>query len=428
MTLEIIDLRGGAAVDRPTPRRAALDPGVVERARDIIARVRIEGDAALVDLAMRFDGADLRGSGLLVSPDEFEMAERSVPTELKAAIERMVRRLRDLHGRQLPQEWWDERDGVRFGELVRPMARAGCYVPGGRASYPSTVCMTVVPARVAGVEHVVVCTPPAPDGSVPPAVLLAAARADADIVVKAGGAQAVAAMAYGTESVPRVDVIAGPGNVYVTAAKREVSGDVRIDSLAGPSELVIVADESADPAVLAVDLVAQAEHDPLAWTTLVTSDAALAAQVGEALDAEVARATRRDVVASSIGFARAVVVEDVDQAAEVVNDFAPEHLQVIVAESRSFLGKVRNAGAIFLGPWTAVTFGDYGAGSNHVLPTMGTARFSSGLRVTDFLTVSSVTELDGDAAARLAPDVVAIARAEGLEGHARAVEVRARDA
>lgn len=422
----MLDLRG-AAVELPAPRRAALDPAVVERTREIVARVRAESDAALIDLAMRFDGADLRASGLVVPPEEFEAAERAVPTQLGEAIERMVDRLRDLHARQLPREWWDERDGVRFGEIVRPVSSAGCYVPGGRAAYPSTVCMTVVPARVAGVERVVVCTPPSPDGSVPPAVLVAARSAGADTVVKAGGAHAIAAMAYGTESVPRVDVIVGPGNVYVTAAKREVSGDVGIDSLAGPSELVIVADGGADPGVLAGDLIAQAEHDPLASTTLVTTHAGLADKVGAALDAEVARAARRDIVASSIRFARAVVVEDLDRAGEVVDALAPEHLLVVVAEPRSFLAGVHNAGSIFLGRWTAVAFGDYGAGSNHVLPTMGTARFSSGLRVTDFLTVSSVTEMGPEAAARLAPEIATIARAEGLEAHARSVEARVRD-
>jgi histidinol dehydrogenase len=425
LTLETLDLRGGAVFERP-PRRAALDPDVVERTREIVARVRAEGDAALLDLAVRFDGADLRDSGLVVSPEEFEAAERAVPGELTAAIERMVDRLRDLHARQVPREWWDERDGVRFGEIVRPVAAAGCYVPGGRAAYPSTVCMTVVPARVAGVERVVVCTPAAPDGSVPPAVLVAAVRTGTDSVVKAGGAQAIAALAHGTENVPRVDVIVGPGNVYVTAAKREVSGVVGIDALAGPSELVIVADGSADPAVLAADLVSQAEHDPLAWTTLVTTDAGLAARVSDALDGDVARAARHDIVASSIRLASAVLVDDLEQAADVVNDLAPEHLQVVVEQPRSFLAEVRNAGSIFLGPWTAVTFGDYGTGSNHVLPTMGTARFASGLRATDFFTVSSVTELEPEAAARLAPEIATIARAEGLDGHARAVEVRTR--
>jgi histidinol dehydrogenase len=286
--------------------------------------------------------------------------------------------------------------------------------------------MTVVPARIAGVSAAIACSPPLPDGSLPPAVLLAARRAGADLMVKAGGAQAIAALAYGTESVPAVDVIAGPGNVYVTAAKREVAGDVGIDSLAGPSELVIVADDGADPDLLAADLVAQAEHDPLAATTLVTTSAELLHAVESALDADVARAARHDIVAASIGHARAVLVDDLEHAALVSNDIAPEHLEVVLADPRAFLPLVRSAGAVFLGPFTAVPFGDYGVGSNHVLPTMGTARFSSGLRAADFVTVSPVVEIDAAAAAALGPEVALIARAEGLDGHARAVELRAR--
>jgi histidinol dehydrogenase len=382
----------------------------------------------LLDLTLRFDGADLRAGGLVVTPEELSEAERAAPAELVGAIESMVERLRELHERQVPSEWWtDGAGGLRYGELVRPMRRAGCYVPGGRAAYPSTACMTVVPAKVAGVEEVVVCSPPLPDGTLPPLVLVAAHRAGADVVVKAGGAHAIAALAYGTESVPAVDTIVGPGNVYVTAAKREVSGDVGIDSLAGPSELVIVADRSADPRVLAADLVAQAEHDPLAATSLVTTDEVLITRVGDALEGDVARASRHDVVAASIGQARAVLVEDENGAAQVVNDLAPEHLEVILDDPRSFLRLVRNAGAVFLGPWSAVPFGDYGVGSNHVLPTMGTARFSSGLRASDFVTTSAVVEVSPEAARQVAPEIAAIARAEGLDGHARAVEIRTKE-
>jgi histidinol dehydrogenase len=289
--------------------------------------------------------------------------------------------------------------------------------------------MTVVPAKVAGVSEVIVCTPPLPDGSVAPEVLVAAQRAGADLVVKAGGAQAVAALAYGTVSVPAVDKIVGPGNVYVTAAKREVAGHVGIDALAGPSELAIVAGDGASPELLGADLVAQAEHDPLASTSLITSSEELVGHVDQALEREVARAARSEIVAASIANARAVLVRDDESAAGVVNDLAPEHLQVLLDDPRAFLGLVRNAGAVFLGPYSAVPFGDYGAGSNHVLPTMGTARFASGLRAADFVTVSSVVQVDRAAAARLAPEVAMIARAEGLDGHARAVELRgSRDA
>ena len=426
MSIPILDLRG--RTNRLEPRRPALGSDVVEAVREIIGRVSAEGDAALVDLASRFDGANLRASGLIVSPEEVRSAEERVPRELLAAIERLIDRLRALHERQVPREWWVEEDGLRWGEIVRPLRRVGCYVPGGRAAYPSTACMTVVPAKVAGVEEVVVCTPPLPDGTVHPAVAVAAHRAGATVIVKAGGAQAVAALAYGTESVPAVETIVGPGNVYVTAAKREVSGQVGIDFLAGPSELVIVADGGANTEVLGADLVAQAEHDPLAATTLVTTSEDVARDVDGALEAEVARAARQDVVSASIGHARGVVVEDLRRAAEIANDLAPEHLEVWVEDPGSFLALVRNAGAVFLGPHSAVSFGDYGVGSNHVLPTMGTARFSSGLRVGTFLTISSVVELDAASAARLGPEVALLARAEGLDGHARAVELRMREA
>jgi histidinol dehydrogenase len=416
--LELLDLRSRR--ERLEPRRLEIDPSIAETVRGIVRRVRAEGDAALMDLTLRFDGADLRQTDLLVSPAEFERAERAVPPEVKAALDALVERLTDLHLRQLPPEWWEERDGVRFGEMVRPLARAGCYVPGGRAVYPSSVCMTVVPAVVAGVAEIVVCTPPSPDCSVHPAVLYAAARAGATRVAKVGGAQAIAAMAFGTDTVPAVDLIVGPGNAYVTEAKRQVVGEVGIDGLAGPTELVLVADGDAPPEWLAADLIAQAEHDPDALTTLVTTDESLV----ERVEKELLRAARREIVDAALGRARIVLVADRDQGLDVVNDLAPEHLQLALADPEAFVAGVRNAGAIFVGPFTPVPFGDYGVASNHVLPTAGTARFASGLRASDFATVSSVVEMDTEAAARLAPQVAAIARAEGLVGHARTVELR----
>jgi histidinol dehydrogenase len=421
--LELLDLRDRR--ERLEPRSLEIDPSAADTVRGIIQRVRAEGDEALFDLTLKFDGADLREAGLTVSPQEFQRAEETVPSELKAALDAMVDRLTELHRRQLPMEWWDERDGVRFGEIVRPLARAGCYVPGGRAEYPSSVAMTVVPAVVAGVEGVVVCTPPSPDGSIHPAVLYAAARAGATAVAKVGGAQAVAALAFGTATIEAVDRIVGPGNVYVTEAKRQVAGFVGIDGLAGPTELAVVADASADPAWVATDLVAQAEHDPEALAVLVASDSNVVDQVEQALEAEVARAGRSDVVKAALARARAVLVADDDQAIEVLDGLAPEHLQVVVADAPAFAQRIRNAGAIFVGGFTPVPFGDYGVASNHVLPTAGTARFASGLRAADFVKVSSVVEVSDGAAARLAPEVARIALAEGLPGHARAVEIRA---
>ena len=311
---------------------------------------------------------------------------------------------------------------------MRPLASVGCYVPGGRAKYPSTVAMTVVPATVAGVEEIVVCTPPQRDGSIHAAVLYAAKRAGATDVARTGGAQAVAAMAYGTESIPSVDRIVGPGNVYVTEAKRQVAGFVGIDGLAGPSELAIVADGDVDPRMAALDLIAQAEHDPEARTFFVTPDAALAEKVDAALEQELAHVGRREIVDLAIRHTKLVLVRDLQHAAAAVNDVAAEHLLLLLDEPEDFLPNVRNAGAIFLGSWSAVPFGDYGLASNHVLPTAGTARFSSGLRAADYVTITSVMRMSPSAAAHFSPGASTLARAEGLVGHAKAMEARADEA
>jgi len=421
--LELLDLRERG--ERLDATRLEIDPTVADTVAGILQRVFVEGDEVLVELAHRFDGADLASSGILVTDEEFDAAVADIDPSLRAAIDELIERLRDLAVRQLPRGWWDERDGVRFGEIVRPLESVGCYVPGGRAVYPSSVCMTVVPAVVAGVDEVVLCTPPQADGSIPPSVLYAARKAGAHYVAKTGGAQAVAAMAYGTESIPKVDRIVGPGNAYVTEAKRQVAGTVGIDGLAGPSELAIVADGDVDIEMAALDLIAQAEHDPAARTFFVTPDPDLADRVAKALDEALVDAGRRAIVDAALVYTKAVLVRDLDQAAEVVNDLASEHLLLLLPEPHDFLPKVRNAGAIFLGHWTAVPFGDYGVASNHVLPTAGTARFSSGLRASDYVTVSSVVQLDKASATRYAPGTSAIANAEGLVGHARAMDARA---
>ncbi|HSL12119.1 MAG TPA: histidinol dehydrogenase [Actinomycetota bacterium] len=424
--LELLDLRerGG----RLEPSRFETDPAVTEAVREILRRVFVEGDDVLMELALTFDHADLAATGVIVTDEEFSRAERETPEDLKAALEELCRRLGDLCDRQLPAEWWDERDGVRYGEIVRPLEAVGCYVPGGRAVYPSSVCMTVVPARVAGVDEIVLCTPPQPDGSIPSAVLYAARLAGATSVVKSGGAQAIGAMAYGTESVPSVNRIVGPGNAYVTEAKRQVSGAVGIDGLAGPSELAIVAEGDVDPRLAALDLVAQAEHDPEARTFFITTDPSLAEKVDAALEQELEQAARREIVDQALTITKLVVVRDLAQAANAVNDAAAEHVLLLLDDPRAFLPMVRNAGAVFLGRWSAVPYGDYGVASNHVLPTAGTSRFSSGLRAADYVTVSSVVEMSPDAARRYTRGTSTIARAEGLFGHARAMDARADDA
>jgi histidinol dehydrogenase len=400
-----LDLRTGEQVPRLDP--PGLHPKVTAVVQEIVAHVQAAGDAALFDATRKFDGVDLSKSGLDVTEEEFEQGRLSISSEVRDAIDAMIERLRDLHARQLPGEWWEEGDGIRFGEIVRPVRRAGCYVPGGRAAYPSTAAMTVVPARVAGVEEIIVATPAWANGLLRAEVLYACERAGAHRVIKVGGAQAIAALAYGTASIPAVDVIVGPGNAYVTAAKREVAGDVGIDGLAGPTELVVVADRTADPVLIAADLIAQAEHDPMATGTIVSTWAGLPALLPQDLEQS-----------------RILLVRDLDHAADVVNELAPEHLEVMIEEPRGFVPKVRNAGAVFLGPWSAVPFGDYGVASNHVLPTMATARFASGLRTTAFMKVSAVVEMTPKAASALATEVAVMARAEGLEGHARAVEAR----
>jgi histidinol dehydrogenase len=420
--LELLDLRERG--ERLEAVRPEIDPTVSETVQRILQRVFVEGDDVLFELTHRFDEADLSDRGLLVRREEFQLAEQETPGELKSAVEDMIGRLRDFHARQLPKEWWEERDGVRFGEIVRPIRAVGCYVPGGRARYPSSVCMTVVPAVVARVPEIVLCTPPRSDGSIDPAVLYAAQRAGASYVAKVGGAQAIAAMAYGTESVPQVDRIVGPGNAYVTEAKRQLCGTVGIDSLAGPSELAIVAEGEVDPELVALDLIAQAEHDPLARTFLITTEEPLLAKVGDALQQLVKDAGRREIVDEALRHSRGVLVRDLHQAATVVDRIAAEHLLILLPEPDRFLDEVSVAGAIFVGEWSAVVFGDYGVASNHVLPTSGTARFSSGLRASDFVTVRPVVRMTGAAAAAHAPAAAALANAEGLVGHARAVEAR----
>jgi histidinol dehydrogenase len=424
--LGLLDLRerGG----RLEPSKLEIDPATTEIVRQILQRVFVEGDDVLVELSKLFDGADLSRSGILVTEREFAHAERETPAELRTAIDALIDRLRGFCDRQIPREWWDEREGIRFGEIVRPLASVGCYVPGGRAKYPSTVAMTVVPASVAGVEEIVVCTPPQRDGSIHAAVLYAAKRAGATDVARTGGAQAVAAMAYGTESIPSVDRIVGPGNVYVTEAKRQVAGFVGIDGMAGPSELAIVADGHVDPRMAALDLIAQAEHDPEARTFFITPDAALAEKVDAALEQEMVHVDRREIVDLAIRHTKLVLVRDLAHAAAAVNDVAAEHLLLLLDEPEDFLPSVRNAGAIFLGSWSAVPFGDYGLSSNHVLPTAGTARFSSGLRAADYVTITSVMRMSPAAVAHFIPGTSTLARAEGLVGHAKAMEARADEA
>jgi histidinol dehydrogenase len=414
-----LDLRGRTSWDLPRPSAGGDAPLAAVQA--IIADVRARGDAAVRDLTARFDGVELSSFAMPT-----EGALERLPDALREALTVAAANIRSYHEAQLTEEVTHERDGIVVRELVRPVDRAGCYAPGGRALYPSTVLMTAIPAKVAGVAEVVLCVPPRRDGTLPDEVLAAAAIAGVDEVYAIGGAQAVAAMAYGTETIRPVDVIVGPGNVYVALAKREVAGVVGVpSSFAGPSEVVVVGDGTVRPQLAAIDVVLQAEHGPdgLAW--LVTWDEAYA----DLVTAEVARiveaSPRRAEIESTLhegGYA--VLVDGPEQAIAVANRIAPEHLELLVEDPDALLPMVKHAGAVFCGPWAPASVGDYLAGPNHVLPTFGSARFSEALRVDDFLKHVHVVTLDRAALDKVAPHVAALARAEGLTAHAESVELR----
>lgn len=405
-------------------RSGGLDAEVLGVAARIVEAVRERGEAAVREYTEKFDGAVL--DTLLVTPEEIDAAVAMVGREFLDAISFAAGAIAEYHERQVPHSWFTTQEGGIFlGQKVTPLRRVGCYVPGGRACYPSSVLMTAIPARVAGVDQVVMVVPPAPDGTVNPYTLAAAAEAGVDEIYKVGGAQAVAALAFGTESIPRVDKIVGPGNAYVTAAKKLVMGDVGIDMLAGPSEICVLADDTALPAFVAIDLMAQAEHDPRAATYLVTTEPDLPAQVEEALAVLLADSPRREVTERALRDNGLVVVcPDIVAALDTVDLIAPEHLEIQMAEAFELLGSVRNAGAIFLGHFTPETIGDYVAGPSHVLPTGGTARFSSPLGVEDFVKKSSVLSYSYEALALDGPTAALIADAEGLDAHARAVRLR----
>jgi histidinol dehydrogenase len=382
--------------------------------------VLTHGDDALRELGKRFDGwAPDAHESFEVPPVEMKNAAEQLDPRDRGALEFAAHRIRDFHERQLAAESIGS-PGLKL--LTRPVRRAGVYAPGGRAAYPSTVLMTAIPARVAGVTEVVLATPPRPDGSVPSAILAAAHIAGVDTVYRVGGAQAIAALAYGTASIPRVDVVAGPGNIYVTLAKKEVFGSVGLDGIAGPTEVVVLADGEARPDFVAADLAAQLEHDPLAWGVLITDSSALADRVVEELEDLVRGLERAEIIRSAN--CCVIVADDMDQAVDVANDFAPEHLLIVASDADRLAARVRNAGAIFVGPYATVPLGDYVAGPNHTLPTSGAARFSSPLGVYTFLKRTSVLSLNRGDVETLRDATVRLAALEGLSAHAHAVEVR----
>ena len=407
-------------------RHRDADPRVEEAARAIVADVRARGDVALAELTRRFDGVRLSPARFAVPRAARRRALAGLPAALRGALERAHTQIAAFHARQMPgDDLYAARPGALLGQRVRAIDAVGLYVPGGRARYPSSVLMNAVPAKIAGVPRIVMVTPPGPAGVVAPEVLAAAEIAGVDEVWRVGGAQAIAALAYGTKTIRAVDKIVGPGNAYVTAAKRIVYGRVGIDGPAGPSEVVVIADRDASPASVAADLIAQAEHDPDALALAFVVGAALAKAVAREVERRAAAAPRRAIVCEALAARGAVVsVASLEEALERAHRFAPEHLVVAVSDPLAVLPQVGAAGSIFLGHDSPVTLGDYFAGPNHVLPTGGAARFTSGLGVWDFVTISSVTLYDRAALAREADDVCAFAAAEGLHAHGEAVRAR----
>ena len=395
-----------------------------ERVEAILAAVRDRGDAAIADYTERFDG--FRPEPMAVSPEALEQAWTSLPTNLRDALELAHRRITDFHQRQRPADLAvTGPHGEQLGRRWQPVERAGLYVPGGRAAYPSTVLMNAVPARVAGVKDVVICSPAGRDGAVNPVVLAAAHLAGVKTVFRLGGAQAVAAMAYGSESVPKVDVISGPGNLYVTLAKQAVYGQVAIDSLAGPSEVLVIADHSAKPDQVAADLLAQAEHDPLAAAVLITTDPALADGINAAVAEQLAYHPRQEICEAALrDWGLVVVCDDLESCARLSDSFAPEHLELLVERPEPLADRIENAGAIFLGPWSPEAVGDYLAGPNHTLPTCGAARFSGALSVETFMRHTSLIGFNRAALEATGSAVQELATSEGLHSHAESVRRR----
>jgi len=409
-------------------QRVAQDGLRIEReVRSILKDVRQRGDEALVHYTQLFDGVCIPIRRLQVKRGEIKEAYKEVPRDFLGTLEKAARRIRRFHRllnqRLIPSIKGEER-GIQLEQVMRPLERVGIYVPGGKASYPSTVLMAAIPAKVAGVQEILMVTPPQKEG-VSPAVLVAADLAGVDRIYRIGGVQAIAALAYGTKSIPKVDKIVGPGNLYVAAAKRLVYGDVDIDMVAGPSEILIVSDENTPPSFIGADLISQAEHDEMALAILITTSEAFGRRVGKEVERQLSSSKRRGVVSASLNRRGAIlIVKDLEQALKLVNRIAPEHLELAVSKPHSLVKSVKHAGAVFLGPHTPEAIGDYMAGPNHILPTAGTARFSSPLGVEDFIKRTNLMSFTRSALKRFEKDVKRFAEWEGLEGHHQAVHVR----
>lgn len=426
---EVLGRRVAEAFDLPDPVRERIrsvfgaDLSAREVVGRIIADVRASGDDALRKYSRELDGADL--DDIMVADAELDGALASIQPALRSALEAAAARVRAFHERCRRASWLDFSAAGALGQLIVPLDSVGVYAPGGRAAYPSTVLMAAVPARVAGVRRVVVATPPGPDGMPNPSVLAAARIAGVDAVYRVGGAQAIAALAFGTATVERVDKIVGPGNLFVILAKQAVAGAVGIDGLPGPTETVVVADGTSNPAWIAADMLAQAEHDPLAQSILICTDPATADAVVVELDRQLAEAPRADVIRQSLSTRGAIVIApSVEEAIDFANDHAPEHLCLSLGDAWRYVGKVRNAGGIFVGEGSVEAVGDYTAGPSHIMPTGGTARFASPLNIDDFTKIISVFSFEGPGLKDIAEPAIQLARAEGLAAHAAAIEAR----
>ena len=391
----------------------------------IIDNVKDNGDKALFDYTLKFDKASINQDNIIVTKEELEEAYNEVDEKLIKVIRKALVNIKSFHEKQLQNSWFDSNDGIILGQKVTPLDKVGVYVPGGKAVYPSSVLMNVVPAKVAGVNTIYMTTPPDKDGKICANTLVAAHEAGVDVIYKAGGAQAIAALAFGTESITKVDKIVGPGNIYVALAKKAVFGHVSIDSIAGPSEILVLADESANPRYVAADLLSQAEHDELASAILITNSKDLAENVSKEIDAFLEVLSRRDIISKSLeNYGYILVADNMDDAINAVNEIASEHLELVVKDPFNTMTKIKNAGAIFLGKYSSEPLGDYFAGPNHVLPTNGTAKFFSALSVDDFIKKSSIISYSREALESIHKDIETFAQCEGLTAHANSIKVR----
>ena len=395
------------------------------RVNAIIEEVRNNRDQAVFNYTKQFDGADINAGNILVTEEEIAEAYEQVDTTLLAVIRKSLVNIKKYHEKQVQNSWFTTEDGIILGQKVTALATVGVYVPGGKAVYPSSVLMNVLPAKVAGVDRIVMCTPPGKDGKVYPSTLVAAKEAGVDEIYKVGGAQAIAAMAFGTESVPKVDKIVGPGNIYVALAKKAVFGYVSIDSIAGPSEILVLSDETANPRYVAADLLSQAEHDEMASAILITTSQKLAEEVSAEIDQFVAELSRKEIIQKSLdNYGYILVADNMEEAIDTVNAIASEHMEIVTADPFHVMTKIRNAGAIFIGEYSSEPLGDYFAGPNHVLPTNGTAKFFSALSVDDFIKKSSIISYSQEALEKVHKDIEQFAECEKLTAHANSIRVR----